>query len=403
VTITPQQQSNIITITASSKSADTSAKIANAFAYALVERRTEQYQLALRQVIADLSSRLRAVRAGSDEGAAIASQLAAFRALSSDRDPTLEVVSPAVPPSAPVWPRPVLNIAIAAVIGILVGIGAAFGAEFANPRVSRVDSLLGEYGYPMLARIPRIGDDDVRAALANSSAAPLDVLAPVRTLWAKLGVLQPDQSQSGRWRPEKPRDRSHTVLITSVDKGKSDGGPAVSAVLAGLMAHTGMSVVLVDADLERGPLTAMVDGKAASIVSVQQDSGSEDVSVLRNAGEPAQMSHRLQALLVNPEDRLSGSVSPSSFLAAVTDIRSQVDAVVISAPPPPAAETTILTDLADAVIIAVELDVTRRSGLTKVLADLRERGVVPAGFIVLDEASIVTRIRQSVQGRWAPL
>jgi len=393
VTVTPQEQSNIVTITASSTSPDEAVKIANAFAQSLLAERTEQFQQALRQIVAGLSRRLRTASAGSVEAAALSNRLADFRSLSGDRDPTLEIVSRAVPASEPVWPRPRLSVAVAAVIGLLLGIAIAVGLDIANPIVMRAESIVEQGAPPILTRMPRLTDGEVRAALSRHEVPP-EIRASVRTLWANLGSLPPDQSQAG------------TLLITS--PGAGDGSPAVAAVLATLMARAGMNVMLIDADLERGSLTGVVDGKAASVASLGHVLASKDASVIQSSFQPL-VASRLRVLLDDPEDRhLTKWMPPDRLSALVAHLKGQVevDALVISAPPPPAAETTVLADLADAVIITVAVGRTRRDQLTRLRQGLAERGVVPAGFVVLERPSLLTRIAQvpskpSARRRWS--
>jgi Mrp family chromosome partitioning ATPase len=262
--------------------------------------------------------------------------------------------------------------------------------------------------------MPRPTDDDVRAALSDPHQLPHELRASVRTLWANLGAL-PNQSP-GR-----------ILLITSAAAG--EGSPAVAALLAAVVARTGTSVTLIDADLERGPLASMVDGEARSVPSLGRLLASDDLrsgrpgssggrarkSAAPSAVLPLVSSQQLQVLLADPEDRqLTEWLPPERLSALVVQLRRQVKLVVVSAPPLPAAETTVLTNLADAVIITVAVGRTRRARLTRLREELAERGVVPAGFVVLERSSAQMRIahlpsmpsvqipsKLSVRRRWA--
>ena len=389
ITVTPQPQSDIVSITATSGSPEAAAGIANAFARALVAERTERFQQQLRTVINSLSSRLDAIdtRLGSSEAATLANRLADYRALSGNRDPTLEIVSPAVPPSTPVWPRPLLSIAVAAVIGLLLGAGIAVGLEIANPIVMRAESAVEQGGPPILTRMPQLTDDDIRAALSDPNDVPPETRTPIRMLWANLGSL--------------PGSQARTLLITSA--GDGDGSLGVAAVLATLMSRAGMRVMLIDADLERSPLAALVDGNVASVSSFRHVLAAEDAPVSPSTGPLVPT--RLQVLLGNPEDRdMTTWLPPDRLSELVAHLKRQVDALVISAPPPPAADTTVLADLADAVIVTVALGHTRRDELTGLRQALAERGVIPAGLVVLDRPSLSARIARvrTMSTRWSP-
>lgn len=428
MTATPQQQSDIVRITGRAESPDVAARIANAFAQALLAERTQRFQRQLHKVVANLSGRLRAVgdRRGNAEADALAAQITNYRALYGDTDPTLEIASRAIAPSKPASPRPLLALTVAAMIGLLLGIGVAVGLGIASPVVMRAESISDRDGSPILARMPRPTDDDVRAALSDPHQLPHELRASVRTLWANLGAL-PNQSP-GR-----------ILLITSAAAG--EGSPAVAALLAAVVAGTGTSVTLIDADLEQGPLASMVDGEARSVPSLGRLLASDDMlaaelvhrqldlrscrpgspggrarkSAAPSAVLPLVSSQQLQMLLADPEDRqLTEWLPPERLSALVVQLRRQVKVVVVSAPPLPAAETTVLTNLADAVIITVAVGRTRRARLTRLREELAERGVVPAGFVVLERSSAQMRIahlpsmpsvqrrsKLSVRRRWA--
>jgi capsular polysaccharide biosynthesis protein len=393
VTITPQQQSSIVTITGSSSSANQAAKIANAYAQSLVAERSERYRKALEQLTNDLQSRLNSLRSGSPEAAAIANQLALYSGLSTDRDPTLEIVSPAVPPSSPSSPRPLLNVALAAMFGLLLGAGIALALEVARPR-ARTEALT-EDGPPILARIPRPTHQSVQAAMTDPAGVPVDIRVPMRTLWAKLRAPRRDESQA------------QTFLITGAGTEANESGPAVAAVLAALVARGETSVALVDADIKRGPLSGMVDHNAGSVTSIARLLASNEPPLVGDGGSDATWG-QLHTFVVRPEDRRTEWLSPHRLPAMIADLKSQVDVVVISAPPPPATETMFLADLADAVIVAVDLGEAKRDQLTELLEAFAEQGVTPVGFVTLDPPSLLTRIADvsssltpSPERRWA--
>jgi polysaccharide biosynthesis transport protein len=253
------------------------------------------------------------------------------------------------------------------------------GLEIANPLVMRAEAIAERNGRPILARMPRLTDREARAALLDPRKAPLNSREPIRTFWANLGALLPNQSEA------------RTFLVTS--PGEGEGSPAVAAVLAGLIARSGTSVALMDADLERGALAAIVDGEAASVASVGQLLASKDDPVSLDGVKPIATSHPLRVLLANPEDRhLTEWLPPERLSALVVQLKSQVHALVISAPQLPAAETTILIDLTDTVIIAVAVGRTRRDRLTQLREALAGRDIVPVGYVALERQSLSTRI-----------
>jgi Mrp family chromosome partitioning ATPase len=337
---------------------------------------------------------LRAVsgRPNDPEGAAIASRLADFRALVGDKDPTLDIVSAASPPLSPAWPKPVLGVVVAAMIGLLLGIALVVGLEMSSPVIRRLDSLLERGGPPVLTRMPQLSADETRAALLDPSDVPEEVRASVRTLWANLGSLPAAQSKAGM------------LLVTSAGDRADSAAPA--ALLATLMARAGMRIMLIDADLERGPLAAIFDGDVASVASLGHLLERGGNGSTAPSAQPAVVPSQLRVLLDDPEDRhLTKWMPPERITALVERLKDEVDAVVVSGPPPPTAETTVLAELADAVVITVSLGRTRREQLAAIRTALENRGVVPSGYVVLERRSLLTRVirrpeKPSSSSRW---
>lgn len=66
------------------------------------------------------------------------------------------------PSPSPVAPNPMLNIAIAIVLGGMVGVGIAFLLEYLDNSITSEDDIENKLGLPVLGIIPHIKDDDVR-------------------------------------------------------------------------------------------------------------------------------------------------------------------------------------------------------------------------------------------------
>ena len=65
-----------------------------------------------------------------------------------------QVVNPAVEPDRPIRPRKALNVAIAALLGLFAGVGAAFAIEFMNRTIRTADDVKETLGLPVLGAIP---------------------------------------------------------------------------------------------------------------------------------------------------------------------------------------------------------------------------------------------------------
>jgi capsular polysaccharide biosynthesis protein len=382
IAVTPQQQSNILTISATSASPNQAARVANAFAQALVAERAARFQSQLSTIVASLSKRLRGLPPGSAEATGLSTQLAQYSALSGQPDPTLAIASPAAPPSAPFSPRRKLTLVVAIVVGLLLGVAIALGLEIANPRVTRAESLSERGGPPILARMPRLTSDDIRAALSNPDRVSPSIRTGARTLWAGLASTGAAPSHAS------------TFLVTSPGAGdkNDDGGPATAAILAGLMARGGMSVTLVDADFQKGQLASIFDGEAYAVGNIGEILAATGTPAIASSAVPRGAPQRLRALLAYPdEDPLMEWLRPDRLTALVANLKGSADALIISAPPLPAAETAAVIDQADAVIVAVTPGLTRRDQLAQLCEAIAARKVPLAGFVVLEKPSLLRR------------
>ena len=74
----------------------------------------------------------------------------------SRKDHSSEKVHPAVPPLEPVSPRLLLNLLIAAIVGLLFGVFMALLLEQYAPRFRREEDFTQTLGIPLLAIVPLV-------------------------------------------------------------------------------------------------------------------------------------------------------------------------------------------------------------------------------------------------------
>ena len=369
----PQSQSNVLAIAAEHETPEGAATLANAFADVLVAQRTQRFQRSVERLTKRLSSRLQEIpkeSRGEGEGGTLQGRLAQLQAFVGEQDPTVQVSSRAVPPSAPVWPRPLLTMWAAALGGLLFGIAAAIALHLASPYVRREEELL-EQNVPVLARVPRLGDGVVREFLQGRRALPAHVVEAYRTLRATLSAADPN----GRF--------PASIAVTSPTRDEPRTTVAVS--LAAALTLAGWRVVLVDADLQRAQLTdALGLGTAhAGLATVLAGD-----STLEEALVPVGDDYgRLEVL---PLDRGHPNVvdrfEPERIERMIGELHEQADVVVFdSASALDTAEGVSLAKASEAILITVGLRVTRRDRLNQLRLMLGQLATAPAGFVVISQ------------------
>jgi len=256
-----------------------------------------QAVLANRTVLADVSGR----RREAEVAAAIAST-------------DFAVIDRAVPPLGPHRPVFMINMALAVMLALVLGVAAAFGRELMDGTVRSAEDLSLADRLPVLALIPSFAYAGGGRGLAGSTGHLLlprrgsstngRKVAP-RAEWPRIdssdgtnagGRALADSFGSLRasvlFEEGKPAPRS--ILVTSCRPG--EGKTTVAVNLAMSTAKLGKRVLLVDADMRKpsvhrafrinaGPGLASCLAGEANWLSVRRHSGVEDVHLLP-AGEP---------------------------------------------------------------------------------------------------------------------
>lgn len=274
------------------------------------------------------------------------------------------VVQSARAPIDPVEPTPLRTTTLAALAGLLLGLGAAFVLEYFDDSVRTEDDLERLADLSVLAVVPI---DPPIDNLPVSISAPSDYAVEVyRSLRTNVQFLSLD-------RPLK------VIQVTSSLPG--EGKTTTASNLAVVLAQSGRSVAIVDADLRR-PRLHEVFATAAS-------PGLIDLIV----GEPISLvAHSVE---VDPATALTVIASgkapsnPSEILSSarcrevIERLAEQFDHVIIdSAPILPVADSVALAARADAVLVVAQARRTSRREMTETLERLARVGAPVIGFIL---------------------
>ncbi|GAA2511534.1 polysaccharide biosynthesis tyrosine autokinase [Pilimelia columellifera] len=240
----------------------------------------------------------------------------------------VEVVAGPTTDPTPVSPRPVRNLLLAGLFGLLAGAGLSILREVLDTTVKTTESLTASAGAPVLAVVPvdsGLKDAPHRLVTTMAHSPRAEALRQLRTNLQFVDVDHPIR----------------TVVVTSAVAG--EGKSSTACNLATLFAEAGRRVLLVDADLRRPKvaeylgiegavgLTTILAGQAA-IEDVAQPWGS-GMWVLPSGFQPP-----------NPSELL-GSEHMADLLE---HFRSQYDIVIVDCPP--------LLPVTDGAIVAARAD-----------------------------------------------
>lgn len=145
----------------------------------------------------------------------------------------LVIADLATPPQRPVSPRPLFSLAIALVLGFMLGVMAALVLEGLNETVTTDDEVQEQFGVPVLANIPKTRSDLTHEHVLDLMASRRFTAEAVRSLRANLKFLSREKSLK-------------IMLITSTAPGEGKTFLATSLAIA--WAQSGHTTVLVDFD-----------------------------------------------------------------------------------------------------------------------------------------------------------
>jgi tyrosine-protein kinase Etk/Wzc len=281
------------------------------------------------------------------------------------KDPSVRVIDPAVFPLKPIRPNKPLSVALALLLGVMMGVGLAFAREHLDDTIRSRDELAQLSGMiPVLGLVPRIhqmpvvgrsalrmfpfnGNGGRRDASLRSMAGrdPTGVVAEAyRTLRTNISFMQSD-------RPSK------VIVVTSAMPGEGKSTSACN--LAITLAQQGLRVALIDADMRRGTLH--------ETLGAPREPGLSNVLVGRVAATDALQRVEVEGthfgfmpagtLPPNPAELLGSARAPALF----EELGPEFDAIIIDTPPlNVVTDAAIIGSRADAVLMVARAGVTER-------------------------------------------
>lgn len=249
-----------------------------------------------------------------------AKEISVLGALDSNN---ISVVDPAEKPTAPYTPRPLFNLIVAAITGLLCSVAAVVVIEYLDNTVKTPQDVETTFRIPVLGLLPAV--DDHSAIISALHDQRSNVSEALRSLKTALQFATPNGLP-----------RSITVTSARPAEGKS----TTSVALAKTCAEQGIRVLLIDADLRRPSLHLKI-GQPNSVGLSNYLAGTTQASeVVQHTDTDNLFFIGSGPLPPNPADLFTGPKFPS-LLALGGEF---FDLIIVDAPP--------VLGLADAPLIA---------------------------------------------------
>ena len=279
---------------------------------------------------------------------------------------TAQVVDP--PSTAPVRPATTLVLAVALVVGLILGIGAALVAEQLDPRLRSVEEIRQVVSVAVLGQIPQL---PARGLATLGGLGMLSHAMPRSPVAEGFRVVRTNLDLRRRRRP------CQVILVTSPVPG--DGKSTTASNLAISLAHAGRRVLLIDADLRRPRLHA--------IYGLPRESGLTEIlggHLPIHQGRQATAVRNLDLVCAGSEIPNPAELLTSPFLGEFLKAASEVyeEVIIDSSPLLTVADAAILGSLADGILLVIRAAAIRRQDAVRSIELLSAIGTPTLGIVI---------------------
>ena len=365
-------QTDVVSISATDPSPRVAANLVNTYAQqAIIFRRQADRAQVLqvqRAVQAQLDAMSPAARRGAN-GQYLRQRNSELQYLADAQTGNAEILNAANPPTTPSVPKTKRNLILGLLFGLVLGMGAAVGAE----RISRRVQISGEFadihGLPVLVNVP------FSHGLSGGSTQPLEESdrEPFRMLLAKL-------------RYSNPGTNLRSILVTSA--GAGEGKSTIAWQLAGAAAvGSSQRVLLIETDLRRPVLAERYGLRAAPGLAdvLTQQSSMDDVIqtvTVERDGNSAGPSKTIDVLVGGPATRQASSLIDSGLMTQILlSVGKVYDLIVIDSPPLLMSDAVPLLSKVSGVLVVSRVGVTTRDEAAMLRDQLRALHAPALGLI----------------------
>lgn len=281
------------------------------------------------------------------------------------------IIDPAQTPLKKFKPNLATNLLFGGLLGLLLGVSAAFMREFLDDTVKDVNELERAAQLPVLGILPETADVSAAQLARISINKPRSALAEAfRSLRTSLRFLQQD-------------DTTPVIFVTSA--AANEGKTTTASNLACAYAAAGNKVLLMDADLRNPSLHKVFGIKATNNSLAQYLSGAADNRALAQATD---INNLYLIPAGNPPDDPAELLSSPHMQTLLALSRKEFDQIIVDGPPVLGlADALVLSSLSSATLLTVRAEHTRMGMVENALTRLR-RAQAPLTGLMLSRVDL---------------
>jgi capsular exopolysaccharide synthesis family protein len=282
--------------------------------------------------------------------------------------PSISAVEAATPPAVPIQPKPLRNVLLGLIAGVMITVLTAFTLELLDDTIKTPEEVNQHLRLPVIGLIGEIEAIKSKNGAQYSGVFvaenPLSPIAEAfRTLRANLDFASVDK-------PIK------TLLITSV--GPGEGKSTVAVNLAAIMAQRERKVILLDADLRRPTIHHYLGLSNRRGLTDLLREQTKAVNVISSWGNPPIDVILSGDLPPNPTELLESE----KMTRILAELKDEADILIADSPPAIVADPIALSAKMDGVLLIVEPGKTKIGAAQVLLEQLHRAGARIIGVVL---------------------
>lgn len=296
-----------------------------------------------------LNSLTREQEAADDSYRSILSRIADSRMAADENTAVLKLLQPAELPEDPIAPRKIRVLALALLLGGMLGYGIAWIIELLEDKLTGVKDL-DRMDLDLLALVPH---QKVNERVQLATICLRDKFSHMSETFASLRTILTYK---------EARERYRVILVTSTQP--EEGKTITACNLAISMAQAGRKTLLIDLDLRRPRMRKIFNqtSHAISLLHVLHDELFDTFDTL-----PVNGGHEyLEVITSQPSEKISPAeiIGGKGIPKLIEWAREKYDCVIIdTAPLGVVGDSQCIADYVDGVILAARPERTRKRGL----------------------------------------
>ncbi len=285
----------------------------------------------------------------------------------------IQIIDQAELPTKPYKPNKQLNLLLATVVGLFLGVGLAFFFEYLDNTVKTPEDVEQLIRLPSFGMVPEISNER-RRRLESGASYPVELVThgrPKSILSEAYRSIRTSVLLSFSDKPPKK------ITITSANPAEGKTTTVVNTAIA--LAQTGVQVVIVDADMRKPRIHKVFEARDGRGLSNFLSGNADLETVIKNTEIPNLSYIPAGPIPPNPSE-LIGS---SRFKNMMASLEKRFDHVIIDSPPVLGfADSIILSTSVDGIILVALGGKTPRETLQRAKEMLQQVNAKILGVVI---------------------